>query len=246
MLNNWFNQGGDLYANYRPQYPDSLLKYLLDLPVGKDLLLDVGCGSGQLTKSIAPYFKSAVGIDPSLSQLKNTITAKSFFVCASAESLPVKNNCADLIVVAQAAHWFDLDSFYRETERVLKYHGVLALISYGVLSLEPKLNDVFKKFYYQDIYSYWPPQRKIVDSAYADIDFPFAEQVPPKIKIEYYWDLNQFLGYISTWSAVKRMDTADQILNNFAHELAGLWGNPADKRLISWPINMRVGVVSTK
>ncbi len=241
--NNWFSQGGNNYANFRPQYPKDLIDYLLSLVSNKNVLLDVGCGNGQISKMMTPYFKTTLGLDSSLNQLLNAITFDAFYVCANAEQLPIKSASTDLIVVAQAAHWFNLDSFYQEVNRVLLKNGILALVSYGEIILDSDLNLYFSKFYYQDIYKYWPPQRRLVDSGYADIAFPFDDLDYPKIEINYYWDLNQFLGYILTWSAIKNMAQQGHIhlFDTFARNLAAIWGPPESKRLISWPINMRVG-----
>ena len=41
----------------------------------------------------------------------------------------------DLIMVAQALHWFDLDRFYAEARRVLKSDGVLAASAYNLLHI---------------------------------------------------------------------------------------------------------------
>ncbi|MGW5384901.1 class I SAM-dependent methyltransferase [Nocardia sp. NPDC003963] len=54
------------YARYRPGYPESLFddlirRFRLD---GTGRLLDLGCGTGQLTLPLAAHFAEAVGVDP--------------------------------------------------------------------------------------------------------------------------------------------------------------------------------------
>ena len=63
--------------------------------------------------------------------------------------------------------------------------------------------------------------------------------------IERDWDLADTLGYFSTWSAVRRAREAgqQQLLQDYADELASQWGDPAQRRAIRWPINMRIGRV---
>lgn len=82
-----------------------------------------------------------------------------------------------------------------------------------------------------------------MDSGYADIPFPFAELAAPEFSIECRWELGDFLEYISTWSATQRVIEASHqdILENFAADLASLWGSARCKRPVAWPINMRLG-----
>ena len=88
-----------------------------------------------------------------------------------------------LITAAQAAHWSDLPRFYDEVRRIAEPNAILALISYGVLHLDGALGERFEQFYWQEIGPYWPAERKLVDSGYATIDFPFAEFAGPPIAI---------------------------------------------------------------
>lgn len=248
MINteNWFSQGGQSYADYRPSYPQQLAQYLSTLVTAHELAVDVGCGNGQLSQLLAHHFNRVTAFDSSADQLKYIKAAANIsYGCARAEALPLADNCASLITVAQAVHWFDLPAFYQEVKRVASDNAVLALISYGVLHLDTDLNDCFEDFYYKQIYSYWPPARKLVDTAYATIDFPFIELPPPSLTIELDWQLHEFLGYISTWSAIRRASATGQtaVLHNFATRLAKLWGPPSNKRKIVWPLNMRIGRV---
>ena len=58
-------------------------------------------------------------------------------------------------------------------------------------------------------------------------------------------NLGDFLGYISTWSAVRRVEEAGRsdILENFAQDISEIWGDPARARALSWPISMRLGTI---
>lgn len=242
---NWFDRGGSAYALFRPDYPDELSRFLSYMSPAQSLAVDVGCGTGQLTRQIARRFGSVIGIDNSADQIAHAPPQNGVeYHCASAEDLPVRNNCVDLVTVAQAAHWFDRPAFYRECRRVAVSNAVIALISYGVLRIASQsLQDRFSRFYWDEIGPYWPPERKLVDSEYADIDFPFEKMDVPAMQIECVWDLNEFLGYITTWSAVRRANAAGRadILDMFGQEISAPWGNPEGKQAVSWPINMRLG-----
>ena len=241
---NWFDQGGRAYARFRPEYPRQLAAFLADKAPDDRLAVDVGCGNGQLTQLLAPYFSRVVGLDPSADQIANaTPNERIEYRCAAAEQLPLPDASASLITVAQAAHWFDLPAFYREVRRIGVPGAILALISYGVLKLEPALDARFQKFYWDEIGPYWPPERKLVDTGYATIDFPFEELAPASLEIRLEWHLSEFLGYVLTWSAVRRAKEAGQeaLFLEFADDIAQAWGDPGLRRAISWPINMRIG-----
>jgi SAM-dependent methyltransferase len=243
---NWFDQGGRAYARFRPEYPRQLAAFLASAAPDCRLAVDVGCGNGQLTQLLAPYFEKVVGLDPSADQIANAVPNERIdYRCAPAEQLPVPDASASLITAAQAAHWFDLPAFYREVRRIAVPGAVLALVSYGVLKLEPLLDERFRKFYWEEIGPYWPPERKLVDTGYATLAFPFDELAPPALDIRVDWHLSEFLGYVLTWSAVRSAREAGKegLIMAFANDIAALWGDPNGKRPVSWPINMRIGRV---
>lgn len=240
----WFEQGGAAYAAYRPQYPDALVSYLCSIAPGTERALDVGCGTGQLTRLLATRFTEVIGVDPSQNQIENAVGCEKVrYQCSPAEKLGVDDKTVDLITAAQAAHWFNLPKFYDEARRVKKDQGVIALISYGVAQLDSAYNERFQRFYAEEIGSYWPPERQLVDSGYKTIDFPFEELSCPSLEIRLEWNLPELLGYISTWSAVQnaRKQGQDGRLQEFSDDMHSLWGDADTKRSIVWPIHMRVG-----
>ncbi|HCW75372.1 MAG TPA: SAM-dependent methyltransferase, partial [Candidatus Marinimicrobia bacterium] len=60
----------------------------------------------------------------------------------------------------------------QETERVLKPKGVLAIWSYRLHTITPEIDRIVLKYYDEILGSYWPPERKMVDQDYAEIQFP--------------------------------------------------------------------------
>ena len=241
---NWFDSGGENYARFRPEYPPELSGFLAGLAPERGLAVDVGCGTGQLTAQLAGHFDLVLGVDPSQDQIDNApAIANVRFLRGPAERLPVGDGAAHLVAAAQAAHWFDMPAFCAEVRRITARDAALALISYGVLNLDSDLHDRFTRFYYDEIGPFWPPERRLVDSGYADIFFPFDPLPSPGFSIEYDWDLAQLLGYISTWSAVRQAREAgpDDILHGFAADMTVMWGDAARRRRVRWPIAMRLG-----
>ncbi|MGE4370514.1 MAG: class I SAM-dependent methyltransferase [Burkholderiaceae bacterium] len=244
---NWFDQGGEAYARFRPEYPPELARWLASVAPGTGLAVDVGCGNGQLAVQLADHFAQVVGVDPSADQIAHAVPhARVTYVCAAAEALPavgLAGHSVDLVTAAQAAHWFDLPRFYEGVRRIGAPGAVVALVSYGVLRLEAALAPRFGRFYVNEIGPYWPAERKLVDSGYADLPFPFRELAAPALEIRQAWRLEELLGYIATWSAVRRAREAgrEAILRGFAEEIAALWGDPLRRREVVWPISLRVG-----
>jgi SAM-dependent methyltransferase len=244
---NWFAQGGDAYARYRPHYPPALADYLASVAPRRTLAVDVGCGTGQLTTLLAERFAAVLGVDASADQVAHASSHPHVrYACAPAEHVPLaEGTLVDLVTVAQAAHWFDLPAFYAEVRRIAGEGAVLALVSYGVPRLPPDLDGRVQRFYAEEIGPFWPTERRLVDTGYADLDFPFDPLTPPPMAIEVAWPLGAWLGYVSTWSAVRRAHAAgrDDVLEQFANDLEEAWGDPRTERPISWPIAMRVGRV---
>ncbi|MET0238453.1 MAG: class I SAM-dependent methyltransferase [Sphingobium sp.] len=241
---NWFTSGGESYARYRPTYPEALPAFLAEVAPDNVLAVDVGCGNGQFTCQLARHFAEVVGVDPSESQLANAVPHERVrYVHAPAESLGLPDRSASLIVAAQAAHWFDLPHFYAKVRRIAVPGAALALVSYGIPSFDRVINERFLRFYREEIGDYWPPERKLVESGYAGIDFPFPAIPYPPMAIRRDWDLAALLGYVTTWSATRAVEEAGRhdLLDTFAADMERLWGDPARTRAVVWPITMRLG-----
>lgn len=268
---NWFVVGGGEYARARPDYPPEVVRYLADAVAGprsgrgargSRVVLDVGCGAGQFTHQLADRFEQVVGIDPSIDQLAHAPDHPGVrYVCGAAESLPISGGRAALITVAQAAHWFDLDRFWGEVRRVAIDGALVALITYGIADVGPReaggggrtdreaalVAERFTRFLRADLAGFWPPERRLVDRRYADIEMPFEELDAPSAVMRRWWDLDALLAYVSTWSALRAAHDAGRgdVLRAFAEDMEALWGPRRDTRLVQWPVTMRVGRVGS-
>lgn len=240
-----FSERSALYATFRPTYPDALADFLATVAPGGALALDSGCGTGQLTVLLAQHFVQVVGSDASAAQIANAEAAANVaYRVARAEASGLEPGSVDLATVAQAAHWLDLDAFYSEMRRVLRPGGVLALISYGITEMDGVCGAVVDRFY-RDLGSYWPPERAHVESGYRGLPFPFAEIAAPAFDMTAHWDADQLIGYVSTWSAVKALDSAkgSGAFEAFTADLIAAWGEPRQRREVRWPLALRVGRV---
>ena len=98
-----------------------------------DTALDVATGTGQVSSELSDSFKQVYAIDISSSMLQNAVKRSNItYSVSTAEDLSqFHSNSIDLITTAQAVHWFSLNEFYKESFRVLKPHGTLAIWGYS-------------------------------------------------------------------------------------------------------------------
>ncbi len=240
----YFSKQASEYTRYRPHYPGPLFQYLAELTIEHQLAWDCATGSGQAALGLTPYFDEIIATDASEKQITNAILhSKITYLVSPAERTEIDSNAIDLIVVAQALHWFDLDKFYGEVKRVLKAGGVIAAWSYGLLRISPPVDELIDKFYVDVVGPFWPPERKLVDDGYRSIPFPFQEFTSPAFSMEANWSLDHLLGYIGTWSSIQKFKEQNKAnpLKGFARDLKQVWGRLEDEKRVRWPINMRVG-----
>lgn len=234
------------YAAFRPDYPEALFTWLAGLVKSHELAWDCGTGNGQAAVGLARHFERVVATDASAEQIAEASGPKNVaFQVAPAEVSGLADTSVDLLVVAQAVHWFDLDRFYAEARRVVKPGGVVALLTYSAHRVNAEVDAVALHFYHDVVGAYWPPERKWVESGYRDLPFPFAELAVPQMALTANWDLAHFLGYQATWSATKRYKeaTGDDPMPALEAALGGVWGPPESLKAVRWPLAMRVGRV---
>ncbi|MCY1374226.1 hypothetical protein D9M69_615530 [compost metagenome] len=123
----------------------------------------------------------------------------------------------------------------------------MALITYGVLHVDGPVDPLVQRFYYETIGPYWPAERRHVEEGYRSLPFPFRERQPPRLAIEVSWSLEDLLGYIDTWSAVKSAEKAlgTNPVADLAAEMREAWGDPQVRRKVTWPLSLRVGNVQS-
>jgi SAM-dependent methyltransferase len=235
------------YRTFRPKYPPELFAYLSSVAPGHDLVWDCGTGSGQAAVALAEHFARVFATDASAEQVKNAEPhPRVEYAVAPAEVCPLPSASADLVTVAQALHWFDHPRFYAEVKRVCKPRGVLAVWTYDFHSVNEAVDPVLARLQDEFVRPYWPPERALVMAGYRTIPFPFEEVVAPPFAMTAEWDLLTLLGYMNTWSALKRFEKANGFnpLERLAEDFRTSWGDPATVRTVLWRLTMRVGRVA--
>jgi SAM-dependent methyltransferase len=240
-----FSRLAAAYAACRPRYPPELFSYLSELPARRELAWDCAAGSGQATLPLTGRFRRILATDVSAAMLQRAPRHPSVeYRVGRAEDSGLPNSSADLVTVAQALHWLDIEPFYAEVERVLTPGGVLAVWSYaGQLLGEATLDARLSRFYSEVVGPYWPAERRHVEAGYRTLPFPYPELEAPAFAMEERWTLSQLLGYVGTWSATQRFreEQGYDPVPQLAGELATGWGDPAAVRRVRWPLSIRVG-----
>jgi ubiquinone/menaquinone biosynthesis C-methylase UbiE len=231
------------YAKFRPRYPHELFVYLRSVAPSAQIAWDCGTGNGQAALGLSSVFDQVIATDASETQIANAQSHKRVkYRVAPAERSGIESETIDLIMVAQALHWFDLDRFSAEARRVLKPGGVLAASAYNLLTIEPAIDEVVNRYYYEVVGPFWPPERKLVEQ-FADLLFPFYEINPPKFEMTAQWSLEHLIGYLRTWSSTQQFIAAKDTdpLEEITDELSYAWGNSHQIRDVSWPLSLRIG-----
>lgn len=239
-----FSGHAGLYSRYRPCYPTALYRFLSEAVDEHELAWDCATGNGQAALGLAPYFKQVIATDASSTQLEQAFSAATVeYRIATAEKSDIAGSTVDLVSVAQALHWFDLDAFHQEVRRVLKPGGILAVWNYNMLQCTPAIDAVLADLYESVVGRYWPPERRLIENNYRDLPFPYEEQLAPSFTMKTTWDLHQLYGYLQTWSAVQRYKqaTGKDPLQQVAKELDQSWGEPEQTRTLYWPLSLRWG-----
>lgn len=232
------------YAAFRPRYPAALFEALAALAPGRELAWDCATGSGQAATALAERFRRVVATDASAAQVAAATPREGVeYRVAPAEASGLPDASVQLLTVAQALHWFDLDAFYREARRVLAPGGVVAAWCYGLMRVGPGVDPLLERFYSGTVGPYWPPERALIEAGYAGLPFPFEEIPLPAFRMEQELTLPGLLGYLGTWSAVRRYRQArgSDPLAPLAEELSAWWGEPERARRAEWPLSVRAG-----
>jgi SAM-dependent methyltransferase len=240
-----FSRIARTYAEHRPSYPAALFAYLATLAPGRDIAWDCGTGNGQAALELVRYFHHVYATDASAQQIGMAHPHERIeYRVEPAEEVSLADGCVDLITVAIAVHWFDLARFYAEARRVLRPAGVIAVWTYHLPVVTPQIDAVVLRYYRDVLAGCWSSRFGYVDRRYADLPFPFAEQEPPPFEVTADWDLHAFAAFLGTWSAahVYQERHGRHPLGGLWNELEAAWGERAGKRLVRWPLHLRVGI----
>jgi SAM-dependent methyltransferase len=241
-----FSVAAHEYDRFRPGYPTALIDFLAAAAPGRELAWDCATGTGQAAVALATQFSRVIATDASAAQIDHAAHhPRVAYAVAPADASGLADGCADLVTVAQALHWLDLERFYAEVHRVARPGAVFAAWTYSLADADPAVDPLVAAFY-EEMGPWWPPERVHVEDGYQRLPFPFVPVAAPAFEIREAWPLERLLGYFSTWSAVNRCRraTGQDPVVALGRQLAEVWGDPSEPRPVRWPLHLRVGRVA--
>lgn len=221
-----FNFKSEKYKSARPLYPNEIYELISKHCKNRESAWDCACGSGQVSKSLVDYFKRVSASDLNINQIENSYRHPNInYTVQDSEKTNFKDLSFDLVCVAQAMHWFNIDIYFKEVKRVLKKRGIFACWGYSFFKIEPNIDKVVKEIILDPIKPYWSENNKILWNNYSDIAFPFKKIETPKIEMKESWSKFELIEYIKTWSAYKRFeaDNSRNIIKEFLNNTELLW-----------------------
>lgn len=240
------------YANFRPSYPAKLFQLVFDYhhsTVGNTsgkwgVAVDLGCGTGQATEHLVGAFGQVIGIDKSDGMLRTAreklerdphLTSRktrfSFKKGDAGDLNMLRDESVDLIISAEACHWFDWCKAWREMARILRPGGSMVHWTYAadfVLPDFPTTVPLIKKYASVTLWDYFEhPGRAVLEDMLLEIPDPPKNTGLSKLERRYYCGPNfpphlppprpsqiypmimdetmrwrDLLGFLRTWSAL--------------------------------------------
>lgn len=240
-----FSGHAELYAAFRPTYPEELYNYVFGLVNEKNLAWDCATGNGQVALRLSNDFQRVFASDISTQQIEKAFAAPNInYSVQPAEQTDYPDHCFDLITVAQALHWIDLDRFYDEVMRVGKTGAVIAVWGYSNISVDENIDRYINYLYRDLVGQYWDHARRLVEEEYAALPFPFREITQPKFIISANWTLKHLSGYLQSWSATQAYirETGDDPVPDIIKNIARHWGDALEKN-VRFPVFTKIGKI---
>jgi ubiquinone/menaquinone biosynthesis C-methylase UbiE len=128
-----FTGKAEAYAKGRPGYPKAVIDTIVGLAPKDAVFADIGAGTGKLTVKLAEREYSVLAIEPNTDMRKQlAITLAPYsnvkIIDGTAETTTLPDHSVDIITIAHALHWFDLDAFRIECRRIVKPGGLVIAI----------------------------------------------------------------------------------------------------------------------
>ena len=159
-----FDQVAGTYTAARPDYPELLVDDVLSLAELQpgDRILEIGCGSGQATKSFAGRGFAILAIDPGTTLIRAARERLAAFANVELlettfEAWPAREETFRLVIAAQAWHWISPELRYAKAAQVLPPGGSLAVFANVPVGLPAALLEDFRQIFLRRTGTWGPP-----------------------------------------------------------------------------------------
>lgn len=245
MSKDHFSDRSDAYLTFRPHYPEALFQWIQSQNFSRGRAWDCATGNGQFAQGLIPIFEEVFASDMSEEQIKHALqTDRIKYSKQWASKTDYPNQFFQFVSVAQAIHWFDFEAFYQEVRRITTPDAVLLVCGYEKIRVNEEVDALVETLYNGILSDYWDPERQYIEAQYQTIHFPFTEIETPPFTWRAQWSLQQLLGYLGTWSALKKYIQIhhEDPLEKMQASFEAVWGEDQTKP-IEFPIILRVGYV---
>jgi len=116
-----FGAHAEAYERARPAWPEDAVRWLV--PEGAQLVVELGAGTGKLTRAVAALGVRVVAVEPDPRMFAVLRRLGLEGVEGSAEAIPLGGGVADAVVAGSSLHWFELELALPEIHRVLRPGG---------------------------------------------------------------------------------------------------------------------------
>jgi len=148
-------------------------------------ILEVGCGTGRWLTDLGTQNNFCMGLDRSIKMINEARNNNSAitFITGDAVKLPIKDSTFDFVYCVNAIHHFgDTFSFLKETKRILRKNGILAIIGFDPHEEE---NDWYVYNYFESTLdkdlSRYPSWKQLIELSgqlgFSKLDFTLAESI---------------------------------------------------------------------
>jgi SAM-dependent methyltransferase len=234
-----FDQVAGLYRTTRPDYPEALIEDVVSQADLKpnDKILEVGCGSGQATKSFAKRGFPIVAIDPGPEMLRGARESLAGFrnvkfLEATFEAWPAKQREFRLIIAAQSWHWLSPEVRFVKAAEVLSPDGSLAIFGHVPVGLPPSLLPSFKDIYLRHTGKWGrPPEAWYLPDGPFKGWFEASGLFGPVAHHSYPWkwrhSRSSYVGFLRTKSEIRMLEhpSREAMLDEIAKAIDDRGGN---------------------
>ncbi|MES2344636.1 MAG: class I SAM-dependent methyltransferase [Chlamydiota bacterium] len=199
-----------LYTTFRPKYPEELLELfrIKFTPDGSGRLLDLGCGSGQITFLLAPFYKEVEALDiddhmiqKAIEQAKTKNVTNIAWLHQGAEETSLESEKFDLITIATAFHWMDRPVVLKNAYTLLKEGGGIAIFCAkswwsSTIAWQQEIIKLIQH-YLGTNQPYYPPAFVHNSSHAALLHAAHFENIQSfTVTTPHFWSLKTILGYL--------------------------------------------------
>ncbi|XP_010427085.1 PREDICTED: putative methyltransferase DDB_G0268948 [Camelina sativa] len=247
------------YLDARPRYPIDWYKKIAARTQDHKLAWDVGTGNGQAAIGLVEHYENVVATDINEAQLKRAIKHSRISyhhtpITMSEDEMVALiggENSVDLIVAAQAVHFFDLTTFYNVAKRVLrKEGGLIAVWVYNDIVISPEIDPIMKRLVDSTL-PFRTPIMNLASDGYKTLMFPFesigmgSEGKPITLDIPHKLSLKGFIGFLRSWQpAMKAKEKGVELINeDLMTKFEEAWGDENQVKDVFYKAHMIVGKI---